>query len=102
MKTFIEDITSACASYYHIYFEVLTNYNNKQDGIKSTCLKMKHSLHNIYLLVKEEENGDNFEFHLYDGDSAIFVQKGNKKESGVWVLSSTICNKIIFILKTSY
>lgn len=97
MKTFIEEITSACASFYHIYFLPVSNYDNKQDNIIATCFKMQYSLNNIYLIIKESTF--DFEFHLYNGDSIIFVQKGNKKEHGIYDLTSNLCNKIIPILK---
>ena len=99
MKTFIEEITSACASFYHIYFLPVSNYDNKKDNIIATCFKMQYSGDNIYLLIKESTLSGEFELHLYNGDSIIFVQKGNKKEHGIPDLSSNVCNKIIPILK---
>lgn len=99
MKTFIEEITSACASFYHIYFSPASNYDNKQDSIIATCFKMQYSVENIYLIIKESPLSNDFEFHLYNGDSIIFVQKGNKKDHRIYDLASNICNKIIPILK---
>jgi len=99
MKTFIEEITSTCASFYHIYFLPVTNYDNKQDNIIATCFKMQYSQCDIYLIIKESTLSNDVELHLYNGDSVIFVQKGNKKEHGIYDLASNICNKITPILK---